>query len=104
MILLLGRTDIAKSFCGRFLARELAATGERVAIVDADIGQKIVGPPTTVTIAHITGLGPWAMALEAFYFVGSPNPVGRMLPLVIGTAVSSENAIRARIPSETALH
>jgi polynucleotide 5'-hydroxyl-kinase GRC3/NOL9 len=87
VILLLGRSDAGKSSYARFLGRELAAAGERVAIVDADIGQKSIGPPTTVTLAHNAGAGdPWPVAPEAFYFVGSPDPVGRMLPLVVGAA------------------
>jgi polynucleotide 5'-hydroxyl-kinase GRC3/NOL9 len=86
-VLVLGRSDAGKSSYARFLARELAEAGERVAIVDADIGQKSIGPPTTVTLAHIAGAGdPWPPAPEAFYFVGSPDPVGRMLPLVVGAA------------------
>ena len=85
VILLLGCSDAGKSSYGRFLAGELAQAGQRVAIVDADIGQKTVGPPTAVTLAHIEGTGEPATA-EAFYFVGSPDPVGRMLPLVVGTA------------------
>jgi polynucleotide 5'-hydroxyl-kinase GRC3/NOL9 len=87
VILLLGGTDVGKSSYCRFLARELVATGQRVAIVDADIGQKNIGPPATVTLAYFTGaVEQGATAPEAYYFVGSPNPVGRMLPLVIGTS------------------
>lgn len=87
VILVLGATDAGKSSYCRFLARELVAAGERVAVVDSDIGQKNIGPPAAVTLARATGaVEPWATAPEAFYFVGSPNPVGRMLPLVIGTS------------------
>jgi polynucleotide 5'-hydroxyl-kinase GRC3/NOL9 len=94
VILLLGCSDAGKSSCARFLARELARAGEQVAFVDADIGQKSIGPPATVTLAHVTGGESWAIAPEAFYFVGSPDPVGRMLPLVVGTSrlVSATNA------------
>lgn len=50
---------------GRFLAPELVAAGQRVAIVDADIGQKNVDPPATVTLAHIAGtVESWAAAPE----------------------------------------
>jgi polynucleotide 5'-hydroxyl-kinase GRC3/NOL9 len=87
VILLLGRSDAGKSSYARFLAGELAEAGERVGVVDADIGQKSIGPPTTVTLAHITGADDhWPAMPEAFYFVGSPDPVGRMLPLVIGAS------------------
>jgi polynucleotide 5'-hydroxyl-kinase GRC3/NOL9 len=62
------------------------ASGERVAIVDADVGQKTVGPPATVTLGYVAAADPWVCAPAAFYFVGATSPMGRMLPLVIGTA------------------
>jgi polynucleotide 5'-hydroxyl-kinase GRC3/NOL9 len=87
VVLLLGGTDLGKSSYCRFLADALASAGERVAIVDADVGQKSIGPPATVTLGYATGAPEaWATPPEVYYFVGSPNPVGRMLPLVIGTS------------------
>jgi polynucleotide 5'-hydroxyl-kinase GRC3/NOL9 len=87
VILVIGGGDAGKTSYCRFLAGELLATGQRVAIVDADVGQKDVGPPATVTLGYATGTDErWAGAPEAFYFVGSTSPVGRMLPLVVGTA------------------
>lgn len=87
VILVLGGTDTGKSSYCRFLATELLAAGHRVAIVDADLGQKDVGPPATVALGYVAGTAErWSAVPEAFYFVGSTSPVGRMLPLVIGTA------------------
>lgn len=87
IILLLGASDRGKSSFCRFLAAELLTAGQRVAIVDADPGQKEVGPPATVALRYVTGAAEqWTIVPEAFYFVGSTSPVGRMLPLVIGTA------------------
>jgi polynucleotide 5'-hydroxyl-kinase GRC3/NOL9 len=87
LVLLLGSSDAGKSSYARFLVRELAAAGQRVAVVDADIGQKTIGPPAAVTLAHNPGAGEaWPAAPDEFYFVGSPDPVGRMLPLVVGTS------------------
>jgi polynucleotide 5'-hydroxyl-kinase GRC3/NOL9 len=87
VILVIGGTDAGKTSYCRFLAGELLAAGHRVAIVDADVGQKDVGPPATVTLGYVTGTADrWAGTAESFYFVGSTSPVGRMLPLVIGTA------------------
>ncbi len=87
VILLLGRGDAGKSSYCRFLSAELLAAGHRVAIVDADVGQKDIGPPATVTLGYAAGSGErWTAAPEAFYFVGSTSPAGRMLPLVIGTS------------------
>jgi polynucleotide 5'-hydroxyl-kinase GRC3/NOL9 len=86
VILVLGGSDRGKSSYCRFLAAELLAAGHRVAIVDADLGQKDVGPPATVALGYVTGTAErWTTIPEAFYFVGSTSPVGRMLPLIIGT-------------------
>jgi polynucleotide 5'-hydroxyl-kinase GRC3/NOL9 len=86
VILVIGGGDSGKSSYCRFLAGALLASGERVAIVDADIGQKTVGPPATVTLGYVVSADPWVCPPVAFYFVGATNPMGRMLPLVIGTA------------------
>jgi polynucleotide 5'-hydroxyl-kinase GRC3/NOL9 len=46
-----------------------------------------MGPPATITLGYAAGTAEqWAVAPEAFYFVGSTSPAGRMLPLVLGTA------------------
>jgi polynucleotide 5'-hydroxyl-kinase GRC3/NOL9 len=86
-ILVLSGGDAGKSSYCRFLVAQLLGAGERLAIVDADVGQKIMGPPATVTLGYAEGTAEqWTAAAEAFYFVGSTGPVGRMLPLVVGTA------------------
>jgi polynucleotide 5'-hydroxyl-kinase GRC3/NOL9 len=85
-ILVLGGGDAGESSYCRFLVAQLLGAGERLAIVDADVGQKIVGPPATVTLGYAEGTAEQWTAAEAFYFVGSTGPVGRMLPLVVGTA------------------
>jgi polynucleotide 5'-hydroxyl-kinase GRC3/NOL9 len=86
-ILILGAADRGKStFCG-YLARELVGAGHRVALVDADIGQKDIGPPAAITMGYTDGDAALrAITPAAYYFVGSTSPVGRMLPLVVGTA------------------
>lgn len=87
MILVIGGGDSGKTSYCRFLSAELLAAGHRVAVVNSDVGQKEVGPPATVTLGYATGTAErWAGPPEAFYFVGSTSPVGRMLPLVVGTA------------------
>ena len=87
VILVLGGGDVGKSSYCRFLITELLAAGHRIAVVDADVGQKDVGPPATVTLGYAAGTAQqWVVAPEAFYFVGSTSPAGRMLPLVLGTA------------------
>lgn len=86
-IFLLGATDTGKTTFLAWLANALYAHGQGVAIVDADVGQSSVGPPTTI------GLGvmaqpirtPQELAPIGLYFVGSISPRSHLLPMIVGT-------------------
>src|SRR3989440_10271985 len=70
---------------------EAACTaGKMSAFLDADVGQKSVGPPTTIGLKLIRQPGDAeldAMAeADALYFVGATSPQGHMLSVVTGTA------------------
>ncbi|MBI3328252.1 MAG: hypothetical protein HYZ81_16305 [Nitrospinae bacterium] len=86
-IFLLGATDTGKTTLLTWLANALHTRGRRVAIIDADVGQSSVGPPTTIglgLVAHplqtVRELAP-----QALYFVGSISPRSHLLPLLVGT-------------------
>ncbi|HZU88051.1 MAG TPA: polynucleotide 5'-hydroxyl-kinase [Stellaceae bacterium] len=86
-VLVLGPSDAGKSWFCRHLCDRLLAAGRRVAVVDADIGQKIVGPPAAVTLCHARpGRDLFAARAERFAFVGATGPIGHFLPLVVGAA------------------
>ena len=51
-ILVLGGVDRGKSTYCRFLTRRCLETGQRVAVVDTDVGQKDIGPPATLTLGY----------------------------------------------------
>ena len=53
--LVLGANDTGKSTLVAGLAGALAARGHAVAVVDADLGQSDVGPPTTVGLGRVRG-------------------------------------------------
>jgi polynucleotide 5'-hydroxyl-kinase GRC3/NOL9 len=86
-ILLLGGTDTGKTTYLRWLASTLRAQGQRIAIIDADIGQSSVGPPTTIGLGLVDQ--PFQSLQEltpaALYFVGSTSPQGHFMPVVVGT-------------------
>jgi polynucleotide 5'-hydroxyl-kinase GRC3/NOL9 len=92
-VLVIGGSAVGKtSFC-RYLADALLARHAEVAFVDADIGQSNVGPPATVTLGYLTSPVKFsAVQPAAYYFVGSTGPIGRFLPLVIGTASLAREA------------
>ena len=75
--LILGTSDTGKTSLAARLAGALAARGERVAVVDADVGQSEIGPPTTVGLGQVTGaLARLADAeVLALEFVGDTSPV-----------------------------
>jgi polynucleotide 5'-hydroxyl-kinase GRC3/NOL9 len=83
-VLVIGAVDRGKSTYCRFLSRYLLAAGWRVALVDADVGQKDIGPPAAITLGYPEASGAPVQPV-AWYFVGAVSPVGHLLPMVIGT-------------------
>jgi polynucleotide 5'-hydroxyl-kinase GRC3/NOL9 len=84
--MLLGGMDVGKTTFTRLLVNRAVEAGKRVAIVDADVGQSEIGPPTCVGLAFaeapllaLSDLTPHALA-----FVGSASPVGYLLEHVAG--------------------
>ena len=90
VVMLLGGIDTGKTSFGLELLRRAAAAGIPGALVDADIGQSAVGPPTTVGLKFTTGMEHIDLAAiqhaDSLGFVGSLSPRGHLLPLTIGTA------------------
>jgi polynucleotide 5'-hydroxyl-kinase GRC3/NOL9 len=90
LAMLVGGLDSGKSTLGRALAARAMEEGRIVAYLDADLGQKSVGPPAAVTLRILGGpedLEPERLAREdAMAFVGATSPQGQLLPLVVGTA------------------
>jgi polynucleotide 5'-hydroxyl-kinase GRC3/NOL9 len=89
VVVLLGGLDSGKSTLGRAIAAVGVEAGRRVAYLDADLGQKTVGPPTAVTLRMLrdpSELEPETMSRpDGLYFVGATSPQGQLLPLVVGT-------------------
>lgn len=90
-VLVLGTSDSGKSTFCRFLCRYLAARDKSVAMIDADIGQKDIGPPACITSGFP---GPEGVAANAdgYYFVGGVNPFGRFLPIIVGVGRLTDSA------------
>jgi polynucleotide 5'-hydroxyl-kinase GRC3/NOL9 len=79
--LLLGGTDVGKTTFARLLINRAAASGARVALLDADLGQSEIGPPACVGLAFterpvesLSNLSPTGLA-----FVGSVSSQGHNL-------------------------
>jgi polynucleotide 5'-hydroxyl-kinase GRC3/NOL9 len=89
-IFVVGGVDSGKTTFALRVARAALDAGHRPAIVDADLGQSTIGPPTTVGLKIVNtpdDLEPAAIAqADALSFVGSISPRGHFLELVVGTA------------------
>jgi polynucleotide 5'-hydroxyl-kinase GRC3/NOL9 len=90
VVFLLGGIDTGKTTFGIELLRRAGKAGIPAAIVDGDIGQSTVGPPTTVGLKLTTGMPRVAkdavQVADGLGFVGSITPRGHLLGLVTSTA------------------
>ncbi len=76
--IILGASDTGKSTLAKFLIQELCKKGLKVALVDADIGQSFLGPPTTIGLSIFKSDPDWEIILSTpeIFFVGSTTPEG----------------------------
>lgn len=86
IVMVIGASDTGKSTLVNYLARELYNKGNKVCVIDGDVGQSIIGPPTTIGLAFIkTAIKDIHMIKPDFmFFVGSTSPVGHLLPTIVG--------------------
>ena len=96
VILVIGETDTGKTSFTAQLANALLTEGFSVGVVDADLGQSDIGPPTTIGLGRlhppVEQLGD--AEVVGLYFVGSTSPQGHLLPTVLGTRMMTEKAVR----------
>jgi polynucleotide 5'-hydroxyl-kinase GRC3/NOL9 len=81
------------------LANILLAQERRIAIVDADVGQSSLGPPTTIGLSVVAQ--PFQRLQElptaALYFVGATSPRGHLVPVIVGTKRLVDRARRCDV-------
>lgn len=84
--MVLGRPDAGKTTLVAHVASRLAEGGSPVGVVDADLGQSEIGPPTTVGLGRVHGpLGRLRDAeVLALAFVGATSPAGNLLGTLAG--------------------
>ncbi|MBA7623909.1 hypothetical protein ES703_31309 [subsurface metagenome] len=87
--LILGAADTGKTSLAEAIAKR-AASGRPVAIIDADIGQSYIGPPTTVGWALVdhADINFSQLAVSGISFVGDVTPIGHLLQLTAAIAQS----------------
>ncbi len=96
IVLVIGESDTGKTSFATALANELLAQGHRVAVVDADLGQSEIGPPTTIGLGHVaTPIERLSDAdVVGLHFVGAISPRDDLLSTIAGTRLMVEKAFR----------
>ncbi len=94
LIMVMGGSDTGKTTLIECLAGFLS-TGTETGIVDLDMGQSHVGPPTTVSWGKVAGVfRDWNdIAVEDFYFTGTVTPFGSLVPSVVGAKLMTDRAL-----------
>ncbi len=96
VILMLGEVDTGKSFFTTYIANTLLRQNLRVAVVDGDVGQSDVGPPTTVGIGIVDKPVVILQTVQpsSAYFVGSMSVSGHMLEFMVGMKRMVEHGLQ----------
>ncbi|MFP4616220.1 MAG: Clp1/GlmU family protein [Thiohalorhabdus sp.] len=84
-IVVAGAADRGKSSFCRYLAARFLEAGTAAALLDADVGQKELGPPAALTLGSGAAAREPGEGAHAFYFVGAVSPRGHFLPVAVGS-------------------
>lgn len=96
LFVVIGASDTGKSTFVEFLCHQLVNL-YNTAIVDLDMGQSTIGPPTTIGWARCPKEFSKLSLLkeEALYFTGSVTPAGSLLPAITGARLITEKALNS---------
>ena len=97
--MVIGGVDSGKtSFC-TFLANEALRRKWKTAIIDADLGQSDVGPPSTIGFNHITEPvnDLFEIKAEDAYFVGLTSPSGAVTKVIEGLTELKSKVMEAGV-------
>ena len=97
IFLVVGVPDSGKSTLSRYLVHYLTHANRIVGLIDCDVGQTHLGPPTTIGMmlyaqptAQFDTLEPYCMR-----FIGSTSPIGHLLDIVVGTKKMADRALNS---------
>jgi len=87
LTIVIGPGDAGKTTLVTALANALFERGFTVGIVDADVGQSVLGPPTTVGLGRVARplQRPGDAELIAMAFVGTTSPAANLTGTVVAT-------------------
>jgi polynucleotide 5'-hydroxyl-kinase GRC3/NOL9 len=100
LAVILGDVNVGKSTLSTYLANTCFDHGIRTSIIDGDIGQADIGPPTTTSSSTVSNhiLGLQDLKPEQSHFIGDTSPSGVAAKLVQSiTHLKEEIAARSEV-------
>ena len=93
-VMIMGAPDTGKSTFAHFLVYKSMQQGLRTSFIDGDMGQSIVGPPTTLGMALLTKppIDMGQVRCDCLYFIGATSPAGHLLATAVGVKRLVEKA------------
>jgi polynucleotide 5'-hydroxyl-kinase GRC3/NOL9 len=99
VVVVMGEVDSGKtSFC-TYLANKALRERRRVAIIDADLGQSDIGPPSTIGFCRLTLpiRDPFLLKAEDAYFIGTTTPSGALNKVIDKLARMKDESLRKAV-------
>jgi polynucleotide 5'-hydroxyl-kinase GRC3/NOL9 len=94
--LVLGATDSGKTTFSRFLVHHLCQRGIKTALVDADIWQSSLGPPTSIGLSVFEFPPDWdTLSTPDIFFVGATTPEENLPLHLEGVKRMADRAFRS---------
>jgi polynucleotide 5'-hydroxyl-kinase GRC3/NOL9 len=93
-VMVLGAPDTGKSTLSRYLLYRAFTAGLPAALVDLDVGQSHLGPPTALGLGFYPPRRPGDDSLfpDGLWFIGQTSPVGAILEVSVGCRVLVDDA------------
>ncbi|MEM3028220.1 MAG: Clp1/GlmU family protein [Candidatus Bathyarchaeia archaeon] len=95
-VIIFGATDSGKTTLSTLIANKAIKNGLKTAVVDGDLGQSDIGPPTTLSMALLKRpiVDLFNAKPDKVIFIGAPSPSGREEEVIKGLALLQKEALR----------
>jgi polynucleotide 5'-hydroxyl-kinase GRC3/NOL9 len=99
LVMVIGAVDCGKTTFCTFLSNHCQKHGLKVAVIDADIGQSDIGPPTTISLGVLSTplTDIFMLRAESIIFVGLTSPSGIVDRIISGLATLKSKALNMGI-------
>ncbi len=95
IVMVMGGVDSGKSTLSRYLIYRFTSLSRMVAMIDCDVGQTHLGPPTTIGMMLYNN--PWErfdnIRPDCMRFIGSTSPIRHLVEIVVSTRKLVDKAL-----------